>query len=124
MSYSDLCPGGALAVQLPLNWRKIGLRGNEPWPRLSAHNAWLRETDNEPEGQDPLLRVHAHRRVREHNEDAVFSDMDIGLIVLADGMGGYNAGEVAAALAIKTVTDMVRAGVERETGPRWMTAAA
>lgn len=54
-------------------------------------------------------------RVREHNEDAVFADMDVGLIVLADGMGGYNAGEVASALAIKTVTDMVRAGIERET---------
>ncbi|HRP34548.1 MAG TPA: Stp1/IreP family PP2C-type Ser/Thr phosphatase [Gammaproteobacteria bacterium] len=54
-------------------------------------------------------------RVREHNEDAVFADMDVGLMVLADGMGGYNAGEVAAELAIKTVVDMVRAGVERET---------
>jgi len=54
-------------------------------------------------------------RVREHNEDAVFADMDVGLIVLADGMGGYNAGEVAAELAIKTVADMVRTGVERET---------
>lgn len=54
-------------------------------------------------------------RVREHNEDAVFSDMEVGLIVLADGMGGYNAGEVAAALAIKSVTDMVRAGLARES---------
>jgi PPM family protein phosphatase len=53
--------------------------------------------------------------VREHNEDAVYADMDTGLVVLADGMGGYNAGEVAAELAIKTVADMVRAGVERET---------
>jgi PPM family protein phosphatase len=53
--------------------------------------------------------------VREHNEDAVFADMDVGLIVLADGMGGYNAGEVASALAIKTVSDMVRTGLERET---------
>jgi protein phosphatase len=53
-------------------------------------------------------------RVREHNEDAMFADMDIGLIVLADGMGGYNAGEVASELAIKSVTDMVRAGVGRE----------
>jgi PPM family protein phosphatase len=53
-------------------------------------------------------------RVREHNEDAVYADMDVGLIVLADGMGGYNAGEVASALAVKCVSDMVRAGVERE----------
>ena len=35
-------------------------------------------------------------------------------MVLADGMGGYNAGEVAAELAIKTVTKLVREGVERE----------
>ncbi len=54
-------------------------------------------------------------QVREHNEDAVFADMDVGMVLLADGMGGYNAGEVAAALAIKTITDMVRAGAERET---------
>jgi PPM family protein phosphatase len=54
-------------------------------------------------------------RVREHNEDAVFSDMDVGLVVLADGMGGYNAGEVASELAIKTVVDMVRSGANRET---------
>ncbi|MFU8895467.1 MAG: Stp1/IreP family PP2C-type Ser/Thr phosphatase [Gammaproteobacteria bacterium] len=54
-------------------------------------------------------------QVREHNEDAVLADMDVGLIVLADGMGGYNAGEVAAELAIKTVVDMVRNGVQRET---------
>lgn len=33
--------------------------------------------------------------VREHNEDAIGSDPDLGLLVLADGMGGYNAGEVA-----------------------------
>ncbi len=31
-------------------------------------------------------------RVREHNEDTIASDDDVGLLVLADGMGGYNAG--------------------------------
>ncbi|HMZ83041.1 MAG TPA: Stp1/IreP family PP2C-type Ser/Thr phosphatase [Rhodocyclaceae bacterium] len=38
--------------------------------------------------------------VRTHNEDAVFVSASSGLIVLADGMGGYNAGEVAAGMAI------------------------
>ena len=33
-------------------------------------------------------------KVREHNEDALACDADSGLLVLADGMGGYNAGEV------------------------------
>jgi PPM family protein phosphatase len=37
--------------------------------------------------------------VREHNEDAVACVADAGLFVLADGMGGYNAGEVASGMA-------------------------
>ena len=37
--------------------------------------------------------------VRGHNEDAVFANPNIGLVVLADGMGGYNAGEVASGMA-------------------------
>ena len=39
-------------------------------------------------------------RVRTDNEDAVDFDPVSGLAVLADGMGGYQAGEVASALAI------------------------
>jgi len=38
-------------------------------------------------------------RVRSHNEDAVYADAVLGLAVLADGMGGYNAGEVASGIA-------------------------
>lgn len=37
--------------------------------------------------------------VRSHNEDAVFGDAQLGLAILADGMGGYNAGEVASGMA-------------------------
>jgi serine/threonine protein phosphatase PrpC len=40
---------------------------------------------------------------REHNEDAVASDVEIGLLVLADGMGGYKAGEVASEIAVLTI---------------------
>ncbi len=53
-------------------------------------------------------------RVREHNEDAIGSDVDTGLLVLADGMGGYNAGEVASGIAVKTVLELVHDGVRRE----------
>ena len=38
--------------------------------------------------------------LREHNEDAVASDLSIGLLLLADGMGGYKAGEVASEIAV------------------------
>ena len=37
--------------------------------------------------------------VRGHNEDAVFANPNKGLVILADGMGGYNAGEVASGMA-------------------------
>ena len=37
--------------------------------------------------------------VRSHNEDAVFANPHQGLAILADGMGGYNAGEVASSMA-------------------------
>jgi PPM family protein phosphatase len=53
-------------------------------------------------------------RVREHNEDTIASDVDVGLLVLADGMGGYNAGEVASGIAVKTITNLVREGLTRE----------
>ncbi len=53
-------------------------------------------------------------RVREHNEDTIASDIDLGLVVLADGMGGYNAGEVASGIAVKTIVNLVREGIARE----------
>ena len=37
--------------------------------------------------------------VRGHNEDAVFANPNLGFAILADGMGGYNAGEVASGMA-------------------------
>ena len=37
--------------------------------------------------------------VREHNEDSIFFDVTQGVAILADGMGGYNAGEVASGMA-------------------------
>ena len=42
--------------------------------------------------------------VRPHNEDSVFADSTSGLVVLADGMGGYNAGEVASGIAVSVVS--------------------
>jgi protein phosphatase len=47
-------------------------------------------------------------RVREHNEDSLASAAEIGLYVLADGMGGYSAGEVASGIAVNTTVAMTR----------------
>ncbi len=40
---------------------------------------------------------------RQHNEDSIGTERELGLVVLADGMGGYKAGEVASALAVNTI---------------------
>ena len=42
-------------------------------------------------------------RVRAHNEDCVESRPELGVVVLADGMGGYNAGEVASGMATSLI---------------------
>ncbi len=42
--------------------------------------------------------------VRAHNEDSIAADAANGLVVLADGMGGYNAGEVASGIATTVIT--------------------
>ena len=41
--------------------------------------------------------------LREHNEDTIASDSTIGYVVLADGMGGYKAGEVASEIAVLSI---------------------
>src|SRR6476646_7721728 len=43
--------------------------------------------------------------VRAHNEDTIFADADAGIAVLADGMGGYSAGEVASGIAVNLVSN-------------------
>jgi len=73
-----------------------------------------------------MLRFHARSHpgiVRPHNEDALLADGGNGIFVVADGVGGRAAGEVASALTIETVesgtaelTDAVSAYVQ---APEW-----
>lgn len=42
---------------------------------------------------------------REHNEDSIGWDTGLGLVLLADGMGGHNAGEIASELAVTTIRE-------------------
>ncbi|MGD8418573.1 MAG: Stp1/IreP family PP2C-type Ser/Thr phosphatase [Pseudomonadales bacterium] len=51
-------------------------------------------------------------KVRRNNEDAIAYDSDAAVAVLADGMGGLEAGEVASRLAVDTILELLR---ERES---------
>jgi serine/threonine protein phosphatase PrpC len=47
--------------------------------------------------------------VREHNEDSAFMEPSQGFFIVADGMGGHAAGEVASAMAVDTVRTTLEA---------------
>ncbi|MFO0659344.1 MAG: protein phosphatase 2C domain-containing protein [Polyangiaceae bacterium] len=51
-------------------------------------------------------------RRRTSNEDAFFVDSDLGLFVVADGMGGHAAGEIASSEAVDTIYGMIKRGLE------------
>lgn len=48
-------------------------------------------------------------KVRENNEDTFAIDADSGVAVLADGMGGLDAGEIASRIAVSSVLQSLRA---------------
>ena len=49
---------------------------------------------------------------RPHNEDSTASNEALGILVLADGMGGYKAGEVASAIAVTSIYNDVISGLQ------------
>ena len=73
-------------------------------------------TRREPHAPPPKLAFAGHGvsdvgKKRQTNEDAFYIDDRIGLYVVADGMGGHAAGEVASQEAVETIYGMVKSGI-------------
>lgn len=71
--------------------------------------------DDDPTGPVPLILVSATGRTdqgrkRKHNEDAFCVMPEHGLYAIADGMGGYAAGEVASQMAIDVLATAFQSG--------------
>lgn len=71
-----------------------------------------------------MLRAHGISepgRIRTTNEDCFAIDEERQLLVVADGLGGHNAGEVASRLAVDSVVDFVREACASSPspGPGW-----
>lgn len=47
-------------------------------------------------------------RLRDHNEDNFLVDKKLALVIVADGMGGHAAGEVASAIAVRIIHEEVK----------------
>src|SRR6266508_4613650 len=53
-------------------------------------------------------------RKRKHNEDNLLFDPAEGLFIVADGMGGHAAGEVAAKITVETIGEFIAATRQKE----------
>jgi protein phosphatase len=54
--------------------------------------------------------------VRRHNEDSFYLDDRLGLFIVADGLGGHAAGEVASRIVVEEIADYIGQTAQTEAG--------
>ncbi len=76
---------------------------------ISVVLARVRDSDAAP----PRIEMHGLTdvgRKRSRNEDHIAVDSEFGVAIVADGMGGCNAGEIASEMAVKIIIEALRSG--------------
>ena len=51
-------------------------------------------------------------KVRANNEDSVYINKESKILMIADGMGGHNGGEIASKLAVETISKYLTNQIE------------
>jgi len=64
-------------------------------------------------GKIEIANVSDVGKRRPHNEDSTLCDLAEGLAILADGMGGYKAGEIASAIAVSSTHKQIIDGLQQ-----------
>ncbi|MBZ0158107.1 MAG: Stp1/IreP family PP2C-type Ser/Thr phosphatase [Alphaproteobacteria bacterium] len=85
-----------------------------------SYTKHMKETEDNFRGTEVLHLEAAYRtdrgRRRENNEDSVLVDAEKGIFLLADGMGGHQAGEVASSLAVQEAHFYIKDRLDRVQG--------
>jgi len=79
--------------------RAVSVVDQEVWLRRMADSRW-------ESGLTAGYRTHPGL-VRDSNEDSLFVDARLGMFIVADGMGGHNAGEVASSIVVRSLPRLI-----------------
>jgi protein phosphatase len=80
-------------------------------------------TQQEPQVTMELMKIDAWFLTdkglrRESNQDSCLINKEIGVYIVADGMGGHSGGEVASAIAVQTIEDIIKKPESKDMAPR------
>ncbi len=55
--------------------------------------------------------------VRQDNQDSIYTNEDLGLFIVADGMGGHEGGQVASQMAIEAISEYIKKNLNQISSP-------